>query len=116
MRRGQNYYGMMLVCVLVLAVGTIFLLAQAPPSINAALSQSQNRIGDGTMRGIIGAGEANLIVRARTGNVAQGSAMPCCANAAKGGCGASVANCTYASGNGLSCFSKLFDIESGSCA
>jgi len=116
MRRGQNYYGIMLVCVLVLAVGTIFMLAQAPPSINATLSQSQNRIGNGTLKGIVGEAGANLLVLSRTGNIAQNSTIPCCANAAPGGCGKGVANCTYSKGRGLACFSKLFDIESGSCA
>lgn len=107
----------MLVCVLVLTIGTIYLLARAPASINATISQTQNHVADGSIRGIVGEAGANLLVRSRTGNIAQDSAIPCCANAASGGCGEGVANCTYAEGAaGLACFSLLFDTETGSCA
>jgi hypothetical protein len=115
LRRGQNYYGIMLVCVLVLTLGTVFMLAQAPPAINASLSSSQARLGNGSVSGVAPQGDADLLVRKRTGNVAAGSAIPCCANA-KTGCGADVANCTYSDGSGLLCFSRLFDTGTGSCA
>lgn len=105
----------MLVCVLVLTVGTIFMLTRAPPSINAAISRSQALLGDGSIKGMASQADANLLVLVRTGNVAQDSPMPCCANAALGGCGEGVANCTYSKGNGLACFSRLFDTQSGSC-
>jgi len=106
----------MLVCVLVLTVGTIYLLAQTPPTINAAITQSQNRLADGIIKGVVGVTDANLLVLSRTGNIAQNSTIPCCANAGVGGCGKDVKNCTYSKGDGLACFSQLFDTENGSCA
>jgi len=115
MQRGQNYYGIMLVCVLVLTVGTIFMLAQAPANINASISQSQNHLGGG-IKDIVSASGTNLLVLSRTGNVAHDSPMPCCANPGIGGCANGVGNCTYAKGSGLSCFSQLFDTKSGLCA
>jgi hypothetical protein len=116
MRRGQNYYGIMLVCVLSLATSTIFMLAQAPPAVGAALSQSQNRFGNDSVKGIVPQENADVLVLKRTGNIAAESTIPCCANA-KAGCEEGVINCTYAKGDGgLSCFSRLFDTDSGSCA
>ena len=115
MRRGQNYYGIMLVCVLALALGTIFMLAQAPASINATLAQSQNRIGNNSIQGITPHEHADLLVLKQTGNIAAHSIIPCCANA-KAGCGTGIANCTYANGLALKCWSKLFDTDGGSCA
>jgi len=114
MQRGQNYYGIMLVCVLVLTVGTIFMLAQAPGNVNTSISQSQNYLSGG-IKGIVSASGTNLLVLSRTGNVAYDSPMPCCANPV-GGCAKGVRNCTYSKGSGLACFSQLFDTESGSCA
>jgi len=91
------------------------LLAQAPPAVNASLSQAQSRIGNGSIGGVVVQGDPDLLVLKRTGNVAAGSAIPCCANA-KSGCGNSAANCTYSRGESLSCFSRLFDTGTGSCA
>ncbi len=105
----------MLVCVLALTLGTIFLLSQAPPAINASLSSSQDRLDNGSISGVAPQGDADLLVLRRTGNVAVDSAIPCCANA-KSGCGGNAANCTYSNGNSLSCFSRLFDTDAGSCA
>jgi hypothetical protein len=117
MQRGQNYYGIMLVCVLCLAAGSVFLLSQAPAAMGASLSQAQASIGgkEGLVSRMSGENEGDLLVRKRTGNVAQDSVIPCCANARQG-CGEGIANCTYSSGDGLSCFSLLFDTKSGSCA
>jgi len=116
MLRGDSYYGIMLVCVLVITTGTIYMLAQAPPAINSTLAQSQGHVGGDITKGVAIDTDANLLVRARGGNIAPGSSIPCCANAASGGCGQGVANCTYSSGSGLSCFSNLFDTDTGSCA
>jgi|GEM_PF-1688991 len=116
MQRGQNYYGIMLICVLVVTVATIFLLARAPTAINENMSQTQGLINSSALgKEIVSQSQPNLLVNEKTGNVAQNSSMPCCANPSQEGCGKGVQNCTYYKGSGLLCYTSLFDTVSGTC-
>jgi hypothetical protein len=116
MRKGQNLAVVMLACVFVIGLTTIFMLSGMTASVNSSLEEAHEQAAAASTVDVTGHKTPDLLVNSVTGNVAAGSAIPCCANAAAG-CAEGIANCTYINGAaGLSCPSKAFDRTDGRCA
>jgi hypothetical protein len=116
MRKGQNMVTVLLVCVFVICLTTIFMLGGITTSVNSTLAEGHQKDAAVSTVDITSHNTPNLIVDNLTGNVAGNSPMPCCANAETTGCGPGIQNCTYLSGTTkLSCPSKTFDRNGGKC-